>query len=274
MMNYEEFKEYVTKNILNFAPECMKNAKVEIRKVNKNNIVLDAIVLNIGHQACPTMYFENLYKMYLHGISIEKMLSDSFAEIVKHLPTNFDLTDKSRIIYQLVNTKWNREMLKDLPHREFMDMSIIYRYLVDIDERCGQSARITKQFADVLGLSEQELFELAKENTQKILKPTIFNMGLMFGVTNEEAWNGSNAFLNMSLFDNYASIFNSDLYVFPSSIHELIIMPVTMCKEMNISDLRNIVQSVNSEFVNIEDRLSDNVYLFSRKDKIFSILEV
>lgn len=112
MMNYEEFKEYVTKNILNFAPEYMKNAKVEIRKVNKNNIVLDAIVLNDGSGVRPTVYVEGMYKEYVQTYDFDNAMRNVWASIsnLEKPKVNMDF-DKARIIPQLINTEWNKDML-------------------------------------------------------------------------------------------------------------------------------------------------------------------
>ena len=35
--------------------------------------------------------------------------------------------------YKLVNTEQNREMLADVPHREYQDLSVIYRWVVKVE---------------------------------------------------------------------------------------------------------------------------------------------
>ena len=40
---------------------------------------------------------------------------------------------KDNIVFQLVNTEQNREMLADVPHREYQDLSVIYRWVVKVE---------------------------------------------------------------------------------------------------------------------------------------------
>ena len=55
---------------------------------------------------------------------------------------------------------------------------------------------------------------------------------------------------------------DSDLYILPSSIHELILIPVLENEE--VETLRDMVNQVNEESVENIDYLSDNVYRFNR----------
>ena len=55
---------------------------------------------------------------------------------------------------------------------------------------------------------------------------------------------------------------DSDLYILPSSIHELILIPVLENEE--VETLRKMVNQVNEESVENIDYLSDNVYRFNR----------
>ena len=54
----------------------------------------------------------------------------------------------------------------------------------------------------------------------------------------------------------------SDLIILPSSIHEVLLLPY----EANLSfqELTDMVSHINRAEVPVEDRLSDQVYLYSR----------
>lgn len=70
-----------------------------------------------------------------------------------------------------------KEMLKDMPHREFQDLSIVYRWVVKIDEKEGvHSSPIHNSLAERFGYSEEQLFKFAVENTKRIFPPTVRNM--------------------------------------------------------------------------------------------------
>ena len=40
---------------------------------------------------------------------------------------------KDRIIFRLINTEKNKELLLDVPHREFLDLSLVFAVLVEAD---------------------------------------------------------------------------------------------------------------------------------------------
>ena len=61
---------------------------------------------------------------------------------------------------------------------------------------------------------------------------------------------------------------NDDLYIMPSSIHELICIPAA---GVNPGDLRTIVREINSTQVAVEDVLSNNVYLYRKETGVISI---
>mgnify|MGYP003320858350 CR=1 FL=1 len=60
-----------------------------------------------------------------------------------------------------------------MPHREFHDLSIIYRCHVFQDEYGRASAQIDNRLAEVMGLDEEELYKLAYENTRRLFLTSI-----------------------------------------------------------------------------------------------------
>ena len=57
----------------------------------------------------------------------------------------------------------------------------------------------------------------------------------------------------------YFDILEQDLYIFPSSVHEVLVVPIfTDQKE----ELKSIVRDINRTEVSKEERLSDNVYRY------------
>ena len=83
---------------------------------------------------------------------------------------------KDNIVFQLVNTEQNKEMLQDIPNRSFQDLSIIYRWIVKTDVEGIQSTVIHNSLAEKLGTSEEQMFKLAVENTRRIFPPTVKSM--------------------------------------------------------------------------------------------------
>ena len=67
-------------------------------------------------------------------------------------------------------------MLRDIPHREFQDLSIIYRWVVKIEDKTIYSTVIRNSLAEELGMEEEQLFNAAAENTRRILPPVVKSM--------------------------------------------------------------------------------------------------
>ena len=63
-------------------------------------------------------------------------------------------------------------------------------------------------------------------------------------------------------------MYKSDLYILPSSLHEVIALPKI---ENNALELKEMVMEVNSTMVKKEERLSDSVYCYLREKEVVEI---
>ena len=63
---------------------------------------------------------------------------------------------KDNIVFQLINTEQNRDMLLDTPNRKFQDLSVIYRWVVKSDMDGIQSTVVRNALAERLGFTEVE----------------------------------------------------------------------------------------------------------------------
>ncbi len=154
--------------------------EVSLRDVIKNNgVVLTGLTftkkdINIS----PTVYLEDFYKDYENGKSIEEVLEEIktiYYESKLEKDVNMDFfTDyknaKNRIVYKLVNYDKNRELLKEIPHRKFLDLAIVYYYLVDIKEFSNATILIHNSHTETWNVKEEDLYDTAKINTPALLK--------------------------------------------------------------------------------------------------------
>jgi hypothetical protein len=88
---------------------------------------------------------------------------------------NFD-DAKDKIVFQFINTEQNKAMLANMPHRDFKDLSIIYRLVCEVDENGLGSLLIHNNLAEILGFTEVQMFKFATENTKRLLPPTTENI--------------------------------------------------------------------------------------------------
>ena len=104
----------------------------------------------------------------------------------------------------------------------------------------------------------------------------------MYVLSNRTKLNGSACILYQDLLKNFAERLRSDLYILPSSIHEVLIIPVNSftspadpllssanspadTRQQSYRELSEMVQEVNATQLSTEDILSDHVYYYSRE---------
>lgn len=296
-MRYEEFKELVKTEFMSYMSEKFQHMQMEISTVNKVNKTVDAVTFvdkSKDFSVAPTVYVNDMYERFLDVEDYEVVFSEMAAEIeaaFQHIPIKESLdigNAKSNIVFQLINTEQNKEMLQGMPHRSFLDLSIIYRWVVEIDERGIQSVMIKNDTMEKLGLSEAQLFKVAAENTRRIFPPVIRSMnqvmmeimcaegmpeemvdlmmdertadGTMFVITNSAKINGASSILYDDDLHKLAEILGTDFYILPSSVHETIAVPASG----DPYELAEMVNEINMSQVSIDERLSNQVYHYDK----------
>lgn len=182
----------------------------------------------------------------------------------------------------------------DMPHREYLDLAIVYRFIVDIGENGITSVMIRNTVATMFGLTETQLFQFAAENTrrmfppvvksmQTVIKDLLYNGGLdldsedveiledflesisqeeqLYVIGNPRNTNGAISILYEDVLYHLAQKVDSDLYIMPSSVHECI---ATSSKNGTVETFASMVESVNMSDVPLTDRLSNQVYYYDR----------
>lgn len=299
MLSYERFKEIVKKELPQYLPD-VENLEIKEEEVLKVNQKKDSIQIfgdgisvsdgGIGNFS-PTIYLDDLYKDYKMGISIDVLVED-IAERAKKANKVFpkqtniegDVLKADKVFFQLINTEKNKEMLKTMPHREYLDMSIIYRTLCYRNEYGIGSAMINNDIMKKMNLTEEELYKAAYENTEKLFPPVsepISDMlegkmdipgellfppeaKVMYVITNSNGVNGAATMLYNEPLDNIARKLGTDLYILPSSIHEVIAVSTEIG---DLEEISGIVRDVNENVIKPSEILSDNVYKYSMKEK-------
>lgn len=299
MMNYQEFRDEVKKNIgMYLNTSGMENAKVEIETVQKINKKLEGLkFVTENSKVCPIYYMDNLYKDYLSNGNFDLTMVElieklKFSEMER---PDFDLDFnkiKDKVILELVNSENNKGLLEYIPHRNIADLSVIYRWIIDAKNYGITSAIVTNQVAEEINLSENDLFKSASENLKKTSPATIKSleevvMGIMndqpekndqgieiddpgsiYVISNTRKQYGAAAILDTELMSNIAEQMDSNIYIFPSSIHECLLVSDRFGEP---EQLQQMVREVNSTEVDIKDKLSDNLYVFNKDTKKIEI---
>ena len=130
----------------------------------------------------PTIYINDMYDHYKACNDLKEAIqagADRMVNAFKMCPEapRIDFAEaKDNIVFQLINTEQNKEMLAGVPHRDFQDLSIIYRWVIKMDDDGIQSTLIQNSLAEQLGVNEEQLFKMAAENTRRIFPPRIRSM--------------------------------------------------------------------------------------------------
>lgn len=300
MMNYEMFKELVISNFLNYMPNAFQSYEMEVKQCDKTNQTLDGLCLmppihEVG-MAYPVIYINQMYEQYLDGDSFEEVMefsANKLADAFQNIPDqfkNFKISyAEEKVVMMLVNTEQNREMLKKVPHREFNDLSIVYRYVADMEKGDIGTVLVDNGLAKSFGMSEQQLYEAAAINTKKLFPPIVksvdevvremfmkdgmpeelADMILMgqpqdfnlYMITNDKMINGAVSMLYEEKLHELAEKLGDDLYILPSSIHEVLVVSA----ELNDPEtLAQMVFDINMDQVDIEERLSNQVYYYDK----------
>lgn len=213
---------------------------------------------------------------------------------------------KPNIIYRLVNYNMNKKLLDKIPHIRYLDLAVTFHCLVHDDHDGIGTIRITNEHLQQWNASVKELNRLAVGNTKKLFPPVIRSMEevirsmlreeypedgssifsdetvsdifdnpvmsgghKMYILSNSKGINGATSLLYKNVLHNFSEQIQSDLYILPSSIHEVILVPND--KSISKEALAIMVQDVNRTQVSCDEVLSDSVYFYSRENNAITM---
>ncbi len=178
----------------------------------------------------------------------------------------------------------DEEVLRQMPHDVFMDINVTYRKLVNNSGRLKSTPLMQKDLQES-GIGEDELFEIAKNNTKRLFRPSLFrleelvdqlmgghkaeeiynsseseNKNEMYVLTNEYGSYGAVWMMYDDVLENIAERIGASYYILPSSVHELIIVGENEGIEPYM--LKNMVSDINKTVVDTCDKMSDSIYYF------------
>ena len=182
--------------------------------------------------------------------------------------------------YLLVNKKWNEADLNSYPHKDYLDLAVLYEVR---NKNASMSMKITNDIMYNSGITFEELDEAANNNRDSYVSQDMLSVmaslmpisaeeieemrraqeGVprMYVLTNERKVKGASALLYPELIEEIAQYENSDLIVIPSSIHEILAVATG---GMDKDDISQMVQEANSQEVDEQERLSDHAYFYKR----------
>ena len=299
-MNYQEFLNAVVECVRKIAG---KEAEVFIHRVTKNNgIVLDGIVImKNGSNFSPTIYLNGYYSMYLSGCELDEIVRrvyDIYLNSIGNvtIPDDFFMSFeklRNNVAFRVINYERNEKLLENIPFRRFKNLAIVYFVVIDDIEEGRGIVTIYNNHVGYWNINEDILYNCAMINTPRLypaeIKPmnqVVSDMILkesnednieeliahvnrmneefpMYVLTNSYRSYGASCMLYDGLLMKFARHIEADLYIVPSSVHEIILIPVD--GDVTKEGLDEMVRNVNSTELSKEEILSDTAYLFTRE---------
>lgn len=269
------------------ASKIKKNNGVEVQAVNVRvmdskicfNIYIDMIVEEIARRNMTVMEAAQI----LFGIYNEYKNSSSEFDVEYIFNKDYILAN---VEYHLVNEERNSERLQAFPRKKVLDLVAIYRVVARSDERGIESYALNNQILKMAGISLEELDRAAFENTRKIgfkvmtmrellaeideeMAAATESGPTMYVLTNIRKINGANILLYKERLSEVAEKMQDDFYILPSSIHELLAVPVS---DADVKQLRKMVKEMNDNEVTPEEILGYEVYRYSRETEQIEIV--
>lgn len=276
-----------------------RKAGVEVREVRKNNgVILHGLMARKqGCNVSPTISLDTYLEAYESGADLESIVrsildifqkSGSRESVDMEFFKTFERV-RDRICYRLIGRKGNEALLEEIPYIEFLDLAVCFYYAYDGELGDG-TVLIYNSHMEMWGSNVMELLALSKRNTprirpweccglQEIVKELIEAEGMgndtevpegileavcgdvpMMILTNTIRIHGAACMLYPGVLKKMAQRIGKDFFIFPSSIHEVILLPDTG-KESSEA-LKEMIRNVNSTKVAPEEVLSDTLYRY------------
>lgn len=296
-----EIKEFAVKVRNAIEKRIGEGYTVRLQEVQKNNgiILQGLLILAEEKNISPTIYLNSFWEAYENGIPFALIVERIMQIYEEDTPKEsidmsffkeFDKV-KERICFRLISAAQNEELLAQIPHVAYLDMAICFYYAYYSEILGNGSILIYNNHLDMWHTTTEELLALARHNTPKLfpletnsMEETIremlsrqeeaecellleeyhefFRTVPMQVVSNTSRVHGAACILYPDMLKAMAEGLQRNLYVIPSSIHEIIVLPDSGREDTG--RLREIISEVNCTQVEPEEILSDNLYYYDR----------
>lgn len=294
-MNYKIFCQEMNKAV-NAMLEKDMTSKLHTSLKNNGKEKVGLIIEEVGVKISPVIYLEEYYDSYLKGDSI-RQLTDTILEFYYSLRREnvedykfvFDYDRiKEKILFKLINTEKNEAFLKSVPHKQFLDMSIVFYVLLSKSSENEAIMTITNSYISQWEVDTDVLWECALENVPILAAPCFYTMmgcepnadsqkfvnlleydtgarDVIFILTNSLGSYGAASIVYPHIADDIGEILKNDYYILPSSIHELVILPYS--DKYETVELNKMIREINKNCMSDDVVLGERCYRYLLEEK-------
>lgn len=301
MMDFKEFTDRMEESLkvaLEDGPQQASVVRRDVEKLQGQSYTALSVSPPDGNVGM-NINLNALYEQMQDGASYQSVAAQALnqASIFLEDDPRFDvsrLTDydqaKSLLVAEVVGAERNEAMLARVPHKQVEDMAVIYRMQIEHNGEGVSSTLVTNQLLESFGVSADQLHQDALQNSTELRPASVRKLSevlaemmdvpveMMEGATppivmvsNEDKVNGAAAMFYPGLMESCAAELGGDYYVLPSSVHEVLLLPDD--GQMKATELKDMVSSINGDVVDPKDVLTDQVYHFDSKERVFELAE-
>lgn len=290
------FKEFTNKLVDCLKENISKNVEISVATDTKSNISnAVSLVFKNGSDLSPSItinrcYQEEYLKKKRSIQEIAEEIKESYEQSQK-VPFNasvdtlkdYEFVKKNSYI-KLLNYEKNTEYLKDKIYDRIEDLAAVYCVSVISDDHKMGTISVTDKYLEALNVSKEQFREDAlinmKETTNlQSISEVIGDFPFtddadMYILSNRNMVNGAGQILASDVAEKLLNLDKGDeFFVFPSSVHELIFLPVNKFSYEDLDYLKSLVTSINETEVSNADFLSNSVYMYNARNRKFSLAE-
>lgn len=301
-MNYAEFTRKLADSVqgrLGESREADLRAVITDNQVSRTGIAITAAGSE-ETKIVPRIFLESYYEQYKAGRTVRE-LTDSFLHDYEACSVNIGIISgnfrefsrvQDSIRLRIINAEKNSDLLKEMPHRRFLDLAVTCYYSPDAAGFENGRINVSTEDLEDWEISEEELFEIAEQNMRNYEPPVVRplaeiveEMGAgpaepdlkernvpsafpapLYVITGKSAYHGAVYMADPSVTAGLACKLGCDYYLLPSSVHEVIALPAL--STANARDLNELVAGINMAVVPETQVLADHCYFYSMEEGV------
>lgn len=291
--NFREFEKEIKQKLQKTLGRKYQFAEKEFDGIN--GMVKHSLILICADKDLhPCINLDKYYSQYKSGVDIdilaEKILESCREDSTISTSSISQFKDwenvKPYIYAKLINTHKNLPLLTKIPNRDYLDLSLVY--YVRLESSFTEEyavVQINNEQMQYWGVNEDMLYQSAwsnilnpneavVENIANVLSPFFLKNEFkntdskediqMYVLSNRCCMNGAVQMCNRKAVREAAEMLEDDLWILPSSVHEVILLPVCRTEDC-AAGLAGIVKEINNTQLEPNEILSNHVYHYSRK---------
>ncbi len=290
-MDFKQFMEEATKRLqekLGGGYTLEERTTDGLNSTTRHSLVIDRKQGRI----LPCINMDDFYKKCQLGLDMDAEID----RIVQHCREEAPLTEedvaglarwelvKPHIFGRLVNTEKNTVFLQKVPHRPFLDLSLVYCVRMEMGDAGKRGfVQIDNKKMSCWGVNEETLYTEAEGNLKSPDEAVVKNISEvlseisdfdntgcpvegtlpMYILGNRRNLFGAAQMLNKEFLRKTAESFGDDFWLLPSSVHEALLLPCG-AYDGGAQRLAQMVESVNQSLLNPDEVLSNHIYRYDR----------